>query len=245
MIKPTFSVIIPVLNEEQFIGKILTTLDKQTFRNFEVIIVENGSKDKTLEVIKKTRNKVKFPINLVKCKQRGISYARNYGEKYARGKYLVFFDADGKPSKHWLEIAKAEFRKRKDKKALSGLYYYKHPTKWYKTWYYNLDILIVYCSIFLSQLLFKTKVLPGNNLVIEKDLFNEIGQFPHVVCEDVDLFNRVCKNKEYRKKLGFNMKLRTVYSPRRFEKNGFWTTIVQWAIDYLKKKDSKKYDIYR
>lgn len=245
MPNPTFTVIIPVLNEEQYIGKILKSLDEQTEKDFEVVIVENGSSDSTEDVIRNTETEVSYPIRLVRCPQRGISYARNFGAKYAEGTYLVFFDADGIPVKIWLKTAQNEFKNRPGVNALSGLYYYKHPTKWYKTAYYNLDTLIVYFSIVISQIIYGTKVLPGNNLVIEKTFFKEIGMFPHVVCEDVELFHRVCKDKSIRKQLGYCMKLKIAYSPRRFEKNGFWTTIVKWAWDYLKKKDSKEYEIYR
>lgn len=245
MAKPTFSIIIPTLNEEHFIGLILKALTQQTYKNFEVIIVDNGSTDKTIAVVKTLSNKLSFPLKIVHCKKRGISYARNYGYDHASGKYLVFFDADGIPDNKWLESASDCLKSKPHIKALSGLYYYKHPTRWYKTLYYSIDIAIVYFSIFFSKIFLKTKVLPGNNLVTDKTFFKDIGMFRHVVCEDVELFTEICKQKKYRDQLDYCWKLKIAYSPRRFEKKGFWRTIIAWVFDFKKKKSPSEYDIYR
>jgi len=144
MNKPIFSVIIPTLNEKQFIAQILHSLELQTYKDFEVLVVDNGSTDNTVTLTKSLAENLPYSLKVVHCKQRGISYARNFGYKYANGKYLVFFDADGIPCTTWLESALHCFKSRPGINALSGLYYYKHRTKWYKTFYYSIDIVIVY-----------------------------------------------------------------------------------------------------
>ncbi len=89
---PEISVIVPALNEEKYIGYVFAGLRQQTFRNFETIVSDNGSTDRTVQIAKKNRAKV------VLERRRGISRNRNRGARAARGRILVFLDADTKPS---------------------------------------------------------------------------------------------------------------------------------------------------
>lgn len=86
---PKLSVIIPAYNEEKSIGETLKSLDKQTFKDFEIILVDDGSTDRTLEVIKKFKN-----IKIIEGEHNGPGFSRNLGVKKSRGKILVFVDAD-------------------------------------------------------------------------------------------------------------------------------------------------------
>ncbi len=86
---PLVSIIIPAHNEERYIEKTLSHIKRQSYKKMEVIVVDDGSTDKTVEVSRKYANRV---IELKKRK--GVSYARNAGAKVARGNLLVFLDAD-------------------------------------------------------------------------------------------------------------------------------------------------------
>lgn len=84
------SVIIPTYNEEDVIKGCLKSLDKQNYKDFEVIVVDDGSTDKTLERIQDT----KYKIQIFKQGHKGAGAARNRGAKHAKGDILVFIDAD-------------------------------------------------------------------------------------------------------------------------------------------------------
>jgi glycosyltransferase involved in cell wall biosynthesis len=60
--RPIISVVIPTYNEEKDIEDLLESLNKQTFKNFEVIIVDNYSKDKTIEIVKRFKRKLNLRI---------------------------------------------------------------------------------------------------------------------------------------------------------------------------------------
>ncbi len=89
----TFSFIIPALNEEDLIAECINSIKRQKKVVGEIIMVDNGSKDKTAEIAKKLGCKV------VKEEKRGVSHARNKGAKLAKGDILCFIDADGVLSK--------------------------------------------------------------------------------------------------------------------------------------------------
>lgn len=89
------SVIIPVYNVEKYIDKCLGSLAEQSMQDFEIIIVNDGTKDHSEEVIKKYIESHKnLNIKYVKKENGGLASARNYGLKYATGKYISFLDAD-------------------------------------------------------------------------------------------------------------------------------------------------------
>ena len=87
------SIIIPVYNEEKVIGNCLKSLAKQSYKLLEVIVVDDGSTDKTIEIIK-NRQSLTLNCHLFKQKHHGPGSARNLGANKARGEILVFVDAD-------------------------------------------------------------------------------------------------------------------------------------------------------
>lgn len=82
------SVIIPAFNEENFLPKCLESLKKQDFKDFEIIVVDNNSKDKTSEISKK------FGVKILKEKNQGAAFAREAGFLKARGKIIATTDAN-------------------------------------------------------------------------------------------------------------------------------------------------------
>lgn len=87
------SVIIPTYNEEKNIGECLKSLDCQTYRDMEVIIIDDGSADGTKEIIKTIHCSL-FTVHLLCQQHKGPGEARNLGAKNAKGDILVFVDAD-------------------------------------------------------------------------------------------------------------------------------------------------------
>lgn len=88
------SIIVPVYNIENYIDKCLNSLVKQTMKDFEVIVVNDGSPDNSEKIIKKYEEKYPKIIKYYKKKNGGLSSARNYGIKKARGEYICFLDGD-------------------------------------------------------------------------------------------------------------------------------------------------------
>lgn len=91
---PKVSIIIPTYNEESDISECLKSLATQSIKNFEIIIVDDGSTDRTLEVIKNFKNENKEKIKIISGKHRGPGFSRNLGAKKAQGRILVFIDSD-------------------------------------------------------------------------------------------------------------------------------------------------------
>ncbi len=87
------SIIIPTYNEERDIKECIKSLLVQTYKDFELIIVDDGSKDKTKEIVKKFVKKDKR-VELIEGEHKGPGFSRNLGASKAKGKVLVFVDAD-------------------------------------------------------------------------------------------------------------------------------------------------------
>ena len=86
-----FSVIIPLYNKAPYIAKAIESVLGQTFRDFEVIVIDDGSTDQSLEVAKTFENK---SITIISQPNSGVSTARNNGVKLAKHPYICFLDAD-------------------------------------------------------------------------------------------------------------------------------------------------------
>lgn len=101
------SVIIPAYNAEKTIGNCISSILNQSFRDFEIIVVDDGSSDNTAEVVKG------FPsVKLLRQKNLGPAAARNNGGTHASGGYLVFLDSDCVANRNWLREMLAPFKDR-------------------------------------------------------------------------------------------------------------------------------------
>ena len=87
------SVIIPVYNAEKYIRETLDSIIKQSYKNLEIILIDNGSKDRSPDIIQKYE--AKYPeIHMIEGSGKGPGASRNRGLKLAKGDYIVFADAD-------------------------------------------------------------------------------------------------------------------------------------------------------
>lgn len=87
------SVIIPVYNAEKYIRETLDSIIKQSYKNREIILIENGSKDRGPDIIQEYA--AKYPeIHIIKGSGKGPGAARNRGMRLAKGDYIIFADAD-------------------------------------------------------------------------------------------------------------------------------------------------------
>ena len=105
-VNPFFSVITVVKNSENLISKTITSIKKQSFKNFEYIIINGGSKDNTLKKILAERKIINY---LVSEKDKGIYYAMNKALKLSNGNIVVFVNAGDLLTKDALKIISKKF----------------------------------------------------------------------------------------------------------------------------------------
>lgn len=91
---PKVSVIVPVYNVEKYIDKCLNSLVNQTLQDIEIIVVNDGSTDKSADIIKDYQSRYSNKIKYYEKENGGLSDARNYGMKYATGDFIAFLDSD-------------------------------------------------------------------------------------------------------------------------------------------------------
>lgn len=92
-VAPFFSIIIPCFNGEKYISRCLNSIISQKFNNWECIVINDGSKDRSFEIISNYSNNDNR-IKLVNQQNAGVSIARNKGIEAAKGRYLLFVDTD-------------------------------------------------------------------------------------------------------------------------------------------------------
>lgn len=88
------SVIVPVYNLSEYIGATLDSIINQDFNSYEVIVIDDGSTDDSLEIINEKLSKSLIEYEIIHQKNSGVSNARNRGIELAKGEYIVFVDGD-------------------------------------------------------------------------------------------------------------------------------------------------------
>lgn len=88
------SVIVPVYNMEKYLNQCMDSLVNQTLKNIEIIVINDGSTDKSLEILNNYKKKYPNKVKIIDQENQGISVARNNGLKIASGKYVGFVDSD-------------------------------------------------------------------------------------------------------------------------------------------------------
>src|SRR6476469_10004419 len=96
---PLVSVVIPAYNAERFLGEAIESVLAQGYAHFELIVVDDGSSDRTAEVARSFGDRVRT----IEQENSGVSAARNAGTRAAGGELLAFLDADDRWSPGWLE----------------------------------------------------------------------------------------------------------------------------------------------
>lgn len=102
MKKPLISIIIPMYNCKSYIETCINSIIKQTYKNLEIIIVDDGSNDDSLKICKSLQKKDKR-LTIYSKENGGVSSARNYGLERCNGKYLCFVDSDDTIEKTMIE----------------------------------------------------------------------------------------------------------------------------------------------
>ncbi len=97
------SIVVPIYNVEKYLRRCFDSLINQTFTNIEIIALNNGSTDNSLNILKEYANRDKR-IKIIDNNNLGVSEARNIGIKEAKGNYIVFVDSDDWIDKDMVEV---------------------------------------------------------------------------------------------------------------------------------------------
>ena len=163
------SIIVPVYNVEKYIEKSLNSLINQTFDDFEIIIINDGSTDKSKDVIDTFIEKYPEKIKYFEKENGGAADARNYGINVATGEYIAFLDPDDYIEKEMLDEM---YNKAKEENSdlVECDFYWEYPNK------KKLDTGEVYSN--KKEMLIKTRVMPWNKLIKRSLLEENNIRFP-------------------------------------------------------------------
>ena len=174
------SIIVPVYNAEKTIKKCIDSILIQTYTNFELILINDGSKDNSLNILKKYENLDKRVI-VISQENSGVSVTRNNGISVAKGDYIAFVDSDDYIAENALEILANEIEKNnKLDIVISGFYIVKNDTYKYLNTilenkiFNNLDFLLNEKLFkFISTpwgKIYKREIIKDNNIKFDKNL---------------------------------------------------------------------------
>jgi len=219
---PFFSTIIPTLNEETRIGRLLKSLQKQSFKNFEIVVVDGGSVDNTVRIAEKFLAKVYVRK---KCKE---FPSRNLATEYAKGDILLFLSADVFLPEDILEHLTKEFKKDNQLAGICAMGMPVGAPLWMKIEYF-----LFWRVLRLWTIISKDYHGSTNFMAVRKDAFNEIGGFTDEFCADTIFFNRLGRKE----KVKMLPRISVFVSGRRAKKMGFlkFTTHFLWVVvfDYI------------
>jgi len=180
---PLVSVVIPVFNRESFIERAVNSVLNQTYWNFELIVVDDGSTDNTVKRLKNYVDNIKILYQ----SNKGVSAARNLGVKFSKGKYIAFLDSDDEwlPEKlekqiketiknNW-KISQTDEKWIRNQKQINKKKIHQKPQG----------------DIFLKSL--ELCLVTPSAVMIEKKTFEKYNGFNEnlPVCEDYDLWLRM------------------------------------------------------
>lgn len=182
---PKVSVIIPTYNNARYLPEAIESVLAQTFRDFEIIVIDDGSTDHTVAALKPYCNSI---IYLHQANQKAPA-ARNNGIQKASGEYLAFLDSDDcfLPDKLAAQVHVLDTHP--EIGLVAGGFHYTdeagHVLQVHKPWLYQNEITLE--SVIFSGL------APIHAVLLRRDWFDKVGGFdPHLVyCEDTDLWYRL------------------------------------------------------
>ncbi len=183
---PTISVVIPAYNGERTIVETLQCLQKQTFSDFEIIVINDGSTDGTLEVIKTVQDS---RLKVFSYSNGGLPVARNRGILQATGEFITFIDADDLWTPDKLELQLAALQKNPE----AGLAYSWTLVMDEKGENFHPGTSVSFEGNVHAQLLLSNFIANGSNAMLRREAIASVGEFDSTLrsCEDWDYWLRV------------------------------------------------------
>jgi len=203
IVNPLVSVIMPAFNAENFIDESLRSIFAQTFENYEIIVVDDGSTDRTPEILKRYERKVRY----IRIANQGPSHARNTGIRAARGRYVAFLDADDlwTPDKLALQIGFLENRPHVDL-VFADMLKFNGDRIVMPSYFKSLKDSVIRRKIRTESeglvdatvMLLQCNVIPTGTVVLRKTALQQSGLFDEKISnvEDLDLWIRFSFNSK-------------------------------------------------
>lgn len=179
------SVIIPTYNRSKTLGRAIDSVLKQTYTDWELIIVDDASTDNTEEFVKKyTNENIRYYKNY---QNRQKSYTRNFGVSKARGEYVAFLDSDDEWLPQKLEKQLISLNKDEFIGCFTGAYKIQGERKTSRR-------PSIKESLLLDILKNRISISMGSTCLVRKDIFEKSGGFREdmTVNEDIELAVRLC-----------------------------------------------------
>jgi len=180
-----FSIVIPLYNKESEIQKTLNSVFNQTFQEFEIIIVNDGSTDRSENVVNKFTDK---RIKLINQNNSGVSEARNRGVREAKNDWIAFLDADDLWQPNHLSVLK--------KSILNNPGYFSFCTSYIRTGqeipkYKQMTTVVI--QDYYEEALIKGHFFWTSVVCVHKKVFKKVGVFNTLLSrgEDLDLWCRI------------------------------------------------------
>ncbi len=195
-VNPCVSVIMPVYNAANFLSAALESALKQTFEDFEIIVVDDGSTDGTRELLQTFEQNFEPRVRVLRQANAGASSARNTAIRAARGEFIAFLDSDDLWEPQKLELQVAALRERPEAGVCFGesLYFDEE-----KSWDANFkDRAPAFGMIF--KLLLTEHIIAMSSVMVRKSCLDEVGLFDEslIGCEDYNLYLRLAQRFPFR-----------------------------------------------
>lgn len=219
---PFFSVVIPTLNEEKYLPKLLRCLSQQIEKDLEVIVVDGQSEDHTAAMAGGFRALLPS-LTVIRANKRHVSYQRNVGAQRAEGEVLVFLDADAQIPAHFLSHIHHYLLEHQHCRLL---------TTWMKP---DSNSQADHALTSIANALFELAktvnkpLMGGFNVIIKKSTFQRVHGFDEkpTLAEDHDLAQRLLKSNII---LHILKEPKIIVSFRRFRREGTINLLRKYAI---------------
>lgn len=221
--QPFFSIVIPTLDEESFLPALLTSLSKQTLTDFEVIVADGNSQDKT-KAIACSFAEYLPSFKFLDISKRRASIQRNAGAQAAQGKYILFFDADSNINRHFLLHLHHQLKKEPVDFFTSK--FNSDNLKLYDKFLMAMGNLFFMIAAFCSRPMFAAAFLG-----CKRKVFLKMGGFKENLTINDD-FDFTLRSKQK----GFSYKLigqpRYAFSLRRMDHEGHFQVLAKYAFAF-------------
>ena len=189
--QPFFSVIIPLYNKEKYISKTLETVLNQSFQDFEVIVINDGSTDNSKAIVD---NYDDSRISIFSKENKGLSHTKNYGIQQANGTYMAFLDADDLWNDRYLETCFSQIESHPDFKVFATNYNLFWPKKHVELTKKD-NKISEYKSISRYTDIIKYPI-SQSSFIVHKSVFEKAGYFDDSINygEDEDYYIRCLKH---------------------------------------------------
>lgn len=219
---PKVSVLIPAYNEEAYILKTLEALLQQDYPNYEVIVVNNASTDRTAEVVSSFiyRKGQTFKFRLLHEREQGTQAARECGRRLAAGEIIAQLDADCIPPKNWISTG-VRLMQEKGAAAVAGPYDYFDSRFFIRTLTHFSQLFILQPLNQLVQLFKRGGIIIGGNVFIRASVLERSGGYNTALRfygDDVDIALKVSRYGH----ILFTKKIMVKSSSRRYNASGFF-----------------------